>query len=153
MLCVDLPEAAWGRLAERAQPAWAQARAGVGPGPRGWGDLEPRASGRAAGGPAEMRGCDLACGLLGRSRSGAGIRRLTGDLGVVEVLFSLGLIWTTSVCGRSVGLTVCVCVTYMTQRNGGAEKWTERQKRQFFSWPFLNLRSVAWLSVSEAGAL
>ncbi len=109
MLWVDLPEAAGGRLAERTGPAWAGPRAGVGPGPVSWGDLEPRGWRRTARGPVEMRGRGLAQSLLGRRWSGAGVHGLKGDLGVVKVLFSLGLIWPTvcvCVCGKSVKMCV-----------------------------------------------
>ncbi len=116
MLWVDLPEAAGGRLAERTGPARAGPGAGVGPGPVSWGDLEPRGGGRTAGGPAEMRGRDLAQSLLGGSWSGAGVHGLTGDLGVVEVLFSLGLIWPTAVC---VCVCVCKCVWQMEGQSSG----------------------------------
>lgn len=93
MLRVDLPEAAGGRLAERTGPAGAGPGAGVGPGSVSRGDLEPRGRGRTAGGPAEMRGRGgLAQSLLGRSRSGAGVHAVAGDLSEVEVLFSLGLV-------------------------------------------------------------
>lgn len=105
---MDLPEAAGGRLAERTGPVRTGPGAGVGPGSVSWRDLEPRGWRGTAGGPAEMGGRGLAQGLLGRSqswswsrnqnrswsriRSGAGVHGLTGDPGVVEVLFSLGLI-------------------------------------------------------------
>lgn len=52
---MDLPEAAGGRLAERAGPAQTEARAGVGPGPVSGRDVEPRSWRRTAGGPAEAR--------------------------------------------------------------------------------------------------
>lgn len=97
---MDLPEAAGCRLAERTGPAQDGPGAGVGPGPVSRRDLELRGRRRTAGGPAEMRGRGLAQSLLGGSWSGAGVRRLTGDPGVVEVLFSLGLIRPTAVCER-----------------------------------------------------
>lgn len=89
---MDLPEAAGGGLAERTGPAQARPGAGVGPGSMSRWDLESRGRRRTARGPAEMRGRGLAQSLLGRSWSGAGVHGLAGDLGVVEVLFSLGLI-------------------------------------------------------------
>lgn len=104
MLRMDLPEAAGCRLAEWTGPAQDGPGAGVGPGPVSRWDLELRGRRRTAGGPAEMRGRGLAQSLLGGSWSGAGVRRLTGDPGVVEVLFSLGLIRPTAVCE-----SVCVC--------------------------------------------
>lgn len=53
-----------------------------------------------------MRGRGLAQSLLGRSWNRAGIHGLTGDLGVVEVLFSLGLIRHIAAC---VHVRVRVC--------------------------------------------
>lgn len=103
MLRVDLPKAAGGRLAEWAGPAQTGSGAGVGPGPVSWRDLESWGRGRTAGGPAELRGRDLAQSLLGRCWNRAGIHGLTGDLGVVEVFFSLGLIGHIAACVR-----VCV---------------------------------------------
>lgn len=96
MLWVDLPEAAWCWLAEQTGPAHAQPGAGVGPGSVSRRDLEPRARRWTAGSPAEMRRRGLAQSLLGRSWSRTGIHSLTGDLGVVEVLFSLRLIWASA---------------------------------------------------------
>lgn len=89
---MDLPEAAGGGLAQRTGPAQAGPRAGVGPWPVSRGDVEPRGRRRTTGGPAQISGRRLAQSLLGRSWSGAGVHGLTGDLGVVEVLFSLGLV-------------------------------------------------------------
>lgn len=92
---MDLPEAAGGRLAQRAGPAGPGPGAGVGPGPVGLdrGDLQLRGRGGGAGRPAELGGRSLAQGRLGRGRGpGAGLHALTGDLGVVEVLLPLGLV-------------------------------------------------------------
>lgn len=110
MLGVDLPEAAGSRLAERAGPAGAGARAGVGPGPVSGRDMEPgRRRRTAGGGPAEPGRRGLAQGLLGRKRrrkgrrwrsgSRAGVHRLAGDLGVVEVLLSLRLVQAAAAIG------------------------------------------------------
>lgn len=89
---MDLPEAAGGRLAEGAGPAQAEARAGVGPGPVSGRDVESGSRRGAAGGPAESGRRDLARSRLGRTRHGAGLHRLAGDLSVVEVLLSLRLV-------------------------------------------------------------
>lgn len=95
---MDLPEAAGSGLAERTGPAQARPGAGVGPGPVSRWDLETGGRGRTAGGPAEMRGRGLAQSLLGRGWRRAGVHCLAGDLGVIEVLFSLGLVGPAAVC-------------------------------------------------------
>lgn len=119
VLRVNLPEAAGGWLTELTGPAQAWPRAGVGPGSVSWEELW--AWRRTTGRPAEMRGRGLAQSLLGWSWTGAGIDSVTGYLGVVEVLLSLGLVWPTAVhvwqghtSGHTSGHTekkseLCVC--------------------------------------------
>lgn len=126
VLRVDLPEAAGGRLAERDGPVRDGLGAGVGPGPVSWWDLQPRGRRGTAGGPAERGGRGLAQRWMGRSRSrnrsrsqnrsrgGAEVHGLTADPGVVEVLFSLGLIRPTAACDRRIKVwTFTECCNYV----------------------------------------
>lgn len=101
MLSVDLPEAAGSWLAEWTGPAQAWSRAGVRPGPVSW-NLELWSRRGTTRGPVEMSGRGLSQSVLDRSGSwswsGTGLDSLTADLGVVEVLLPLGLIWSTAGC-------------------------------------------------------
>lgn len=96
-----------------------------------------------------MRGRGLAQSLLGRSWNRADIHGLTGDLGVVEVLFSLGLIGHIAACA-------CVCVVvcvFVCSRQRERQVDPVSKKRELFVCVVTEYSTHCGLDVKSSKAL